>query len=149
MKFTKQEINKLSPEIRVKRTTIKGLGIVVEQRYEMIVFHFKYKSPVTFKPRHIKLAEANYGKLSANILNAVKDKANILNAQVVNDIASLLFQPVYHPWVNRIELVWKPLHDIVARNHRQATMKKLIEDVKIFMNNVSPFPGSMVQNQKI
>lgn len=61
----------------------------------------------------------------------------------------LLFQPVYHPWVNRIELVWKQLHDTVTRNHRHSTMKKLMEDVKIFMNNVSPFPGSMVQNQKI
>jgi transposase len=61
----------------------------------------------------------------------------------------LLFQPVYHPWINRIELVWKQLHDTVTRNHRHSTMKKLMEDVKIFMNSVSPFPGSMVQNQKI
>ncbi len=57
----------------------------------------------------------------------------------------LLFQPVYHPWVNKIELVWKQLHDTVTRNHRHRTMKKMMGDVKIFMNNVSPFPGSMVQ----
>ncbi len=26
----------------------------------------------------------------------------------------LLFQPVYHPWVNRIERLWKKLHDTVT-----------------------------------
>lgn len=61
----------------------------------------------------------------------------------------LLFQPVYHPWVNKIELVWKQLHDTVTRNHRQATMNQLMVDVRKFMNNVSPFPGSMIQQQKI
>lgn len=60
----------------------------------------------------------------------------------------LLFQPVYHPWVNRIELVWKQLHDTVTRNHRHSTMKTLMEDVRMFMDNVSPFPGSMVQQRK-
>ena len=61
----------------------------------------------------------------------------------------LLFQPVYHPWVNRIELVWKQLHDTVTRNHRHSTMNKLMEDVRTFMNNMSPFPGSTVQQQKL
>ncbi len=60
----------------------------------------------------------------------------------------LLFQPVYHPWVNRIELVWKQLHDTVTRNHRHGSMKSLMEDVRLFMNNVSPFPGSQVLQQK-
>ena len=66
-----------------------------------------------------------------------------------NQKFELLFQPVYHPWVNRIELVWKQLHDTVTRNHRHSTMKKLMEDVRLFMNNVSPFPGSNVQQQKL
>ena len=54
----------------------------------------------------------------------------------------LLFQPVYHPWVNRIELVWKQLHDTVTRNHRFQTMDKLMKAVRAFMNSVSPFPGN-------
>ncbi len=33
----------------------------------------------------------------------------------------------------------------VTRNHRHGTMKRLMGDVRTFMNNVSPFPGSMVQ----
>ncbi|MFQ5660202.1 MAG: IS630 family transposase [Gammaproteobacteria bacterium] len=56
----------------------------------------------------------------------------------------LLFQPVYHPWVNRIERVWKQLHDSVTRNHRCATMNQLMHAVRFFMHNVSPFPGSNV-----
>lgn len=56
----------------------------------------------------------------------------------------LLFQPVYHPWVNRIELVWKQLHDKITRNHRYSTMNQLMEGVRVFMNRVSPFPGTSV-----
>lgn len=56
----------------------------------------------------------------------------------------LLFQPVYHPWVNRIELVWKQLHDKITRNHRYSTMNQLMNGVRKFMNAVSPFPGTLV-----
>lgn len=61
-----------------------------------------------------------------------------------NSKFELLFQPVYHPWVNRIELLWKQLHDTVTRNHRYATMNKLMESVRRFMALASPFPGSGV-----
>ena len=53
----------------------------------------------------------------------------------------LLFQPVYHPWVNRIERLWKKLHDTVTRNHRYPTMNKLMHAVRTFMDNTSPFPA--------
>lgn len=58
-----------------------------------------------------------------------------------NDKFKLLFQPAYHPWVNRIELVWKQLHDTVTRNHKYSTMNKLMNAVSQFMASVSPFPG--------
>jgi transposase len=51
----------------------------------------------------------------------------------------LLFQPVYHPWVNHIERLWKQLHDNITRNHRCSTMNQLMEKVRHFMNNISPF----------
>jgi len=54
----------------------------------------------------------------------------------------ILFQPVYHPWVNKIELLWKQLHDTVTRNHRYSTMNKLMRAVHLFMKVASPFPGS-------
>lgn len=57
----------------------------------------------------------------------------------------ILFQPVYHPWVNKIELLWKQLHDSITRNHRYTTMNKLMTAVRLFMRNVSPYPGSAVQ----
>jgi transposase len=56
----------------------------------------------------------------------------------------LLFQPVYHPWVNKIELLWKQLHDNVTRNHRHNTMNQLMSAVRHFMTTVSPYPGSNV-----
>jgi len=57
----------------------------------------------------------------------------------------ILFQPAYHPWVNKIELLWKQLHDTVTRNHRQPTMNKLMTAVRTFMSCVSPYPGNHVQ----
>jgi transposase len=54
----------------------------------------------------------------------------------------LLFQPVYHPWVNEIERLWKQLHDTVTHNHRYNTIKQLMQAVYRFMGTVSPFPGS-------
>jgi len=53
----------------------------------------------------------------------------------------ILFQPAYHPWVNRIERLWKKLHDTVTRNHRHANMNKLMSAVRCFMDNASPFPA--------
>jgi transposase len=49
----------------------------------------------------------------------------------------LLFQPAYHPWVNKIELFWKKLHDTVTRNHRFTTMNQLMTAVHQFMENAS------------
>lgn len=60
----------------------------------------------------------------------------------------ILFQPVYHPWVNRIERLWKLLHDTVTRNHRHSTINQLMEAVRRFMAVASPFPGTQVQLAK-
>lgn len=57
----------------------------------------------------------------------------------------ILFQPVYPPWVNRIVRSWKELHDAVTRNHRYPTMAKLMEAVRTFMDNASPFPANKAQ----
>ena len=53
----------------------------------------------------------------------------------------VLFQPATITWVNKIELLWKKLHDTVTRNHRYVTMTSLLNAVRSFMNQVSPFPG--------
>lgn len=53
-----------------------------------------------------------------------------------------LFQPTYHPWVNRIERLWKQLHDTVTRNHRCKDLDTLMKAVRRFMQVCQPFPGS-------
>lgn len=54
----------------------------------------------------------------------------------------LLFQPVYHPWVNDIERLWRAMHDTVTRNHRCNTMRELCHNVIRFFDVVQPFPGN-------
>lgn len=54
----------------------------------------------------------------------------------------LLFQPVYSPWINKIELLWHKLHETVTRNHQCRNIWSLLQRVKHFMDTVSPFPGS-------
>ena len=54
----------------------------------------------------------------------------------------LLFQPVYHPWVNRIERLWKAMHDTVTRNHLCKTMNELMLCVRRFLLAAQPFPGN-------
>lgn len=54
----------------------------------------------------------------------------------------LLFQPVYHPWVNNIERLWRAMHDTVTRNHRCRTMPELCQRITRFFDVVQPFPGS-------
>lgn len=54
----------------------------------------------------------------------------------------LLFQPVYSPWINKIELLWHKLHETVTRNHQCRSIWSLLQRVRHFMDTVSPFPGS-------
>jgi transposase len=54
----------------------------------------------------------------------------------------LLFQPAWHPWVNRIERLWKQLHDTVTRNHRCRSLDELLQQVARFLHLVQPFPGA-------
>ena len=54
----------------------------------------------------------------------------------------LLFQPVYHPWVNVIERLWKTMHDTVTRNHRCRSTHELCQLIAQFLHIVQPFPGS-------
>jgi putative transposase len=55
---------------------------------------------------------------------------------------TFLFQPTYSPWVNRIERLWKTLHDTITRNHRCQSFPELARRIARFLNVVSPFPGN-------
>lgn len=52
-----------------------------------------------------------------------------------------LFQPTYHPWVNRIERLWKQLHETVTLHHRRDELDELMDDVWCFLDAAEPFPG--------
>jgi transposase len=46
----------------------------------------------------------------------------------------LHFLPPYCPDHNRIERIWKDLHDNVTRNHRCAGMQELMAEVRLYLN---------------
>ncbi len=54
----------------------------------------------------------------------------------------VLFQPVYSPWVNRIERLWHALHETITRNHQYRTLDELLHRVRYFLDNAAPFPGN-------
>jgi len=54
----------------------------------------------------------------------------------------LHFLPPYCPDANRIERLWGDLHDNVTRNHRCTTMDDLMDNVRAYLREASPFPGS-------
>lgn len=60
-----------------------------------------------------------------------------------NTKSRLLFLPTYSPWLNPIELLWLSLHETITRNHQCRYMWQLLEQVKLFMNATSPFPGNL------
>lgn len=75
--------------------------------------------------------------------NYVIHKSHLTRAWLArNPKFELLFQPAYHPWVNEIERLWKTLHDTVTRNHRCATMKELLCNVRRFLEVCQPWPGN-------
>lgn len=75
--------------------------------------------------------------------NYIIHKADLVKRWLAdNPKFKLLFQPVYHPWVNQIERLWKAMHDNITRNHRHSRMFDLCQDVKRLFDVVQPFPGA-------
>jgi len=56
----------------------------------------------------------------------------------------LHFLPPYSPNENKIEGLWKQLHDNVTRNHKHKEINSLLNDVKRFMKKCQPYPGTKV-----
>jgi len=61
--------------------------------------------------------------------------SKIVNAALAHHLSNITleFLPPYCPNENRIERVWKDLHDEVTRNHRHPTLDGLIKDVRSFV----------------
>jgi len=61
----------------------------------------------------------------------------------------LHFLPPYSPESNRIEPLWKQLHDHVTRNHQHPDMPSLFVDVQRFMEQIQPFPGTKLSTSRL
>ena len=61
--------------------------------------------------------------------------SKIVNAALTHHLSSiqLEFLPPYCPDENRIERIWKFLHDEVTRNHRHPILDGLMKDVRSFV----------------
>lgn len=53
----------------------------------------------------------------------------------------VIYQPVYSPWVNRVERLWQAHHETITCNHQCRSMWQLVKKVRHFMNTISLFPG--------
>jgi transposase len=62
-----------------------------------------------------------------------------LALQALQEKVQLHFLPPYCPDANRIERLWKDLHDNVTRNHTCRTMEELMNET---MRSVGPVPES-------
>ncbi len=68
--------------------------------------------------------------------------------EAMNGRLHLHFLPPYSPEHNRIEGLWKQLHDNVTRNHRHKTLPSLWDDVVNFLRVAQPFPGTNISTEK-
>jgi transposase len=80
-----------------------------------------------------KLATKSYPK--AKRIDVILDSAQVRLARKSEAAArlELHFLPPYCPDHNRIERIWKDLHDNVTRNHRGATMEELMAEVRWYL----------------
>jgi transposase len=62
-----------------------------------------------------------------------KSKRTTIALNALKDKVHLHFLPPYCPSHNRIERVWKDLHDNVTRNHTCSTMKQLMHEVRMYL----------------
>ena len=61
---------------------------------------------------------------------------------------SLVFLPPYCPNENKIERVWKDLHDEVTRNHPHATMDDLMKAVHRYLRSRNRQAKSMISERR-
>ena len=61
----------------------------------------------------------------------------------------LHFLPPYSPDDNVIERLWKQMNNHVTRNYRHSRIESLIEDVRRFLNDGQPFPGTKVSTLRV
>jgi transposase len=98
------------------------------------------KNSLLFLDLLYKLVTKTYR--SARRIHLILDNYGIHDSQQVQlalksataEKLKLHFLPPYCPDHNRIERVWKDLHDNVTRNHRCSGMEELMTEVRLYLN---------------
>jgi transposase len=101
----------------------------------------------------LKKMQATYRKAKRIILlldNYVIHKSKMTRKALaeIGDRVRLVFFPPYSPESNKIERLWKQMHDHVTRNHQHRSIDDLMTAVRVFLKGVQPFPGSKVSIMK-
>lgn len=75
--------------------------------------------------------------------------SKIVNAALAHHLSNITleFLPPYCPNENRIERVWKDLHDQVTRNHRHKSLDDLMKDVRSFVRRYNRNAKKRLKNQ--
>jgi transposase len=135
----------LTPGKNVKRYVFGALnvrsgrivhGIALKKNSATFVQFLDYLGRTYRRARRIHVVLDNY---SIHKARAVMCHLRALAGRIV-----LHFLPPYSPDDNPIERLWKQMHDHVTRNHRHRTIETLVEDVRAFLDNAQPFPGTKV-----
>lgn len=139
----------LTPGKNVKRYIFGALnartgrivsGIVEYKTAAMFVEFLQYLSSVYRGAKRLHLVLDNYVIHKAQIVkNYLASRAGRIE---------LHFLPPYSPNDNRIERLWKQMHDHVTRNHRHQHIEPLVEDVRRFLRETQPFPGTKVSTRR-
>jgi len=113
-------------------------GALNAETGELIVVEGDRKNSDLFLRLLEKLKQKYSG---AKRIYVILDNYRIHSSQIVNSALAhhlsnikLEFLPPYCPNDNRIERVWKDLHDEVTRNHRHRSLENLMIDVYRFIN---------------
>lgn len=87
---------------------------------------------------------------TATRIHIILDNCSIHDSQATNEALAtpefqrlkLRFLPPYSPLENRIERLWRDLHDNVTRNHTCPTIDELARRVDHFLITADPWPGN-------
>lgn len=135
----------LTPGKNVKRYIFGALnartgrivsGIVEQKNAAMFVAFLRYLNATYRRAQRLHLVLDNYIIHKAHVVRRYLES---LNGRIV-----LHFLPPYSPDDNVIERLWKQMHDHVTRNHRHSRIDPLVEEVRCFLRNAQPFPGTKV-----
>ena len=111
-------LNARTGELTWVESDSKNSDLFIEQLWRLVKDDYPHA-------RHIHIILDNYRIHSSN---RTKIALTALADQV-----TLHFLPPYCPDHNRIERVWKDLHDNVTRNHRCRSMNELMREVRLYL----------------